>query len=195
MSDSNGRRRFLKYALAFLGGSAATFAGLHMLPSYRRIRTVQWTGRRVVDIDIGRLKAGEILTNTVDHLPIYILKRSAETIAFLESDNPRLRDNDSSYSQQPENAQNRLRSVRPDIFVTYALCTHLGCVPGFSLDNSQNDIAKKWLGGYFVCPCDGAVYDAAGRVSKGVPAPLNLPVPNYEFLDTSTIRIYDSYPS
>ena len=46
----------------------------------------------------------------------------------------------------------------------------------------------NWLGGYF-CPCHGSKYDAAGRVYSGVPAPYNLPVPPYRFLDEKTIRI------
>ena len=45
-----------------------------------------------------------------------------------------------------------------------------------------------WLGGYF-CPCHGSKYDPAGRVYSGVPAPYNLPVPPYTFVNDTTIRI------
>ena len=68
------RRRFLGYSLAFVGGSAATFAGLKLIPEYRRIKDVQWTGRRVIDVDISRLKPGELVTETVDYMPVHILK-------------------------------------------------------------------------------------------------------------------------
>jgi ubiquinol-cytochrome c reductase iron-sulfur subunit len=44
------------------------------------------------------------------------------------------------------------------------------------------------LGGYF-CPCHGSKYDLAGRVFNGVPAPYNLPVPPYNFVSETTIRI------
>ena len=39
----------------------------------------------------------------------------------------------------------------------------------------------EWQGGFF-CPCHGSKFDLAGRVFKGVPAPINLEVPihNYE---------------
>jgi ubiquinol-cytochrome c reductase iron-sulfur subunit len=46
----------------------------------------------------------------------------------------------------------------------------------------------NWPGGYF-CPCHGSKYDAAGRVFSGVPAPYNLPVPPYTFVNDTTIRV------
>ena len=46
----------------------------------------------------------------------------------------------------------------------------------------------NWPGGYF-CPCHGSKYDAAGRVFSGVPAPYNLPVPPYRFLNDTTVRV------
>ena len=42
-------------------------------------------------------------------------------------------------------------------------------------------------GGWF-CPCHGSHYDTAGRIRKG-PAPENLPVPKYEYLTDTKIRI------
>ncbi len=35
--------------------------------------------------------------------------------------------------------------------------------------------------GGWLCPCHGSVYDTAGRIRAG-PAPLNLLLPDYEFL-------------
>jgi ubiquinol-cytochrome c reductase iron-sulfur subunit len=45
-----------------------------------------------------------------------------------------------------------------------------------------------WKGGFY-CPCHKSRYDLAGRVFQGVPAPKNLPVPPYHFIDDSTIQI------
>lgn len=42
--------------------------------------------------------------------------------------------------------------------------------------------------GYF-CPCHGAKYDLAGRVFSGGPAPHNLEVPDYEYIEEEIIRI------
>ena len=62
--------------------------------------------------------------------------------------------------------------------VVLGVCTHLGCVP---LSN-----AGDW-GGWF-CPCHGSHYDTSGRIRKG-PAPLNLEVPEWAFMDASTIKL------
>ena len=58
-----------------------------------------------------------------------------------------------------------------------AVCTHLGCVP-----------APGGEFGGWLCPCHGSQFDASGRIRKG-PAPLNLEVPPYAFLDDNTIKI------
>ena len=46
---------------------------------------------------------------------------------------------------------------------------------------------EEWLGGFF-CPCHGSKFDLAGRVYKGVPAPINLEVPPHSF-DGDTLII------
>ena len=70
------------------------------------------------------------------------------------------------------------RVQKEDWSITLGVCTHLGCVP--------IHMAGDW-GGYF-CPCHGSHYDASGRIMKG-PAPENLEVPEYKFLDEDTILI------
>ena len=59
--------------------------------------------------------------------------------------------------------------------ILIGICTHLGCVP---IANAGD------FGGYY-CPCHGSHYDGSGRIRKG-PAPLNLEVPPYEFVDDNT---------
>jgi ubiquinol-cytochrome c reductase iron-sulfur subunit len=63
------------------------------------------------------------------------------------------------------------------------LCTHLGCIP---LGQKGTD-PKGEFGGWF-CPCHGSHYDTSGRIRKG-PAPTNLPVPPYKFVDDTNILI------
>ena len=68
---------------------------------------------------------------------------------------------------------------RQEWLVTLGICTHLGCVP---LTN-QGDYEGGWF-----CPCHGSHYDTSGRVRSG-PAPTNLEVPEYKFVDSNTIKI------
>ena len=63
------------------------------------------------------------------------------------------------------------------------VCTHLGCIP---LGQRPGEPRSRY-GGWF-CPCHGSMYDTAGRVRRG-PAPKNLVIPPYVFLDDETLRI------
>ena len=58
------------------------------------------------------------------------------------------------------------------------VCTHLGCVP-----LGDKGEYKAWF-----CPCHGSHYDTSGRIRKG-PAPKNLEIPKYEFVNNNTIKI------
>ena len=70
------------------------------------------------------------------------------------------------------------RVQKPEWLVMVGVCTHLGCIP---LGN------KGEYNGWF-CPCHGSHYDTSGRIRKG-PAPLNMEIPKYEFVNANTIKI------
>jgi len=78
--------------------------------------------------------------------------------------------------KDPQKDQDRVKKA--EWLVMVGVCTHLGCVP---LGN------KGDFDGWF-CPCHGSHYDTSGRVRKG-PAPTNLEIPKYEFIDNNTIKI------
>jgi len=64
----------------------------------------------------------------------------------------------------------------------------LGCAPKFRPDVGAKDLGgDTWQGGFF-CPCHGSKFDLAGRVFKGVPAPLNLEIPPH-FYETDNIVV------
>ena len=46
---------------------------------------------------------------------------------------------------------------------------------------------KGEYNGWF-CPCHGSHYDISGRIRKG-PAPTNMEIPKYEFVNANTIKI------
>ena len=72
-----------------------------------------------------------------------------------------------------ENDSDRVK--KPEWLVMIGLCTHLGCVPIGEAGDYH---------GWF-CPCHGSHYDISGRIRKG-PAPLNLEIPPYEFIEDDT---------
>jgi len=72
--------------------------------------------------------------------------------------------------------------------VLEGVCTHLGCAPVARFEVASADLGADWPGGFY-CPCHGSKFDLAGRVFSGVPAPLNLPVPPYRYINDSTILI------
>lgn len=142
-----------------------------------------------IDVDLSPVKPGQQITVVWRGRPIWVLHRTADELKTLQSkpDTGLLRDPNSTNFQQPKYAQNWHRSIKPEWLVLVGICTHLGCVPNFKPEGSPG-MPSDWLGGYF-CPCHGSKYDLSGRVFAGVPAPYNLPVPPYNFLSDTKIRI------
>lgn len=93
--------------------------------------------------------------------------------------------------QQPEYARNPQRSIRPEVFVTVGICTHLGCSPTAVPAGTNNpSVGDQWQGGFF-CPCHGSTFDLAGRVFKNKPAPTNLEVPPHRYVSDTRLLIGD----
>ena len=142
-----------------------------------------------VKVDVSKLEIGEQHTVIWRNKPIWIIKRSNAMLSSLPSINSQLRDPFSKVLQQPKYAQNINRSIRPDILVLVAACTHLGCAPTYRPD--KDSLKAGWPGGFF-CSCHGSKFDLAGRVYKGVPAPTNLEVPPYHFASKNMLVIGES---
>jgi len=148
-----------------------------------------------VDIDISKVQAGQNIIVRWRSRPVFILNRPANLLAKLQSPElvSLLSDPQSNVRQQPEYARNWHRSIKPEYLVLVGICTHLGCIPEFFPNPSSDTPTAGWPGGYF-CPCHGSKYDLAGRVFRGVPAPYNLPVPPYHFVNDQTLRIGENPP-
>jgi len=126
------------------------------------------------EVDLSGIEEGMAITVTWRGKPVFIRHRTPEEIQAAEAvPLDELRD------PQPDSA----RVIEPQWLVMVGVCTHLGCVP---LGQAPND-PKGDYGGWF-CPCHGSHYDTSGRVRRG-PAPINLVVPEYEFVDANLIRV------
>ena len=140
-----------------------------------------------VSADISKLEDGQLIRVEWRGRPVWIVKRTEEMLAQLADTENRLRDPGSKEPQQPAYAQNRHRSIKPEIFIAVGICTHLGCSPTYL----PSDFAAQVEGirsGFF-CPCHGSRFDMAGRVFQNVPAPTNLMIPPYMFIDDNTVLI------
>jgi ubiquinol-cytochrome c reductase iron-sulfur subunit len=183
-----GRRRFITASTAVVGGVGAIFAAVPFVASWKPSAKAQLAGAPVTE-DISHLEPGQRLTTQWRGQPVWIVRRTPEQLVLLASLNDRLRDPASENAeQQPSYAQNPHRSVKPEFLILVGICTHLGCAPLFAPQLEPQPFDAEWKGGFF-CPCHGSKFDMAGRVFQGVPAPTNLKVPPYRFVDDSRVII------
>jgi ubiquinol-cytochrome c reductase iron-sulfur subunit len=183
------RRHFLTATATVVGGVGAIATAVPFVSALAPSARTKAIGGPV-EVDISGMKLGEMKVEKWRGKPVWILRRSEESLAELTDMADKLRDPDSDVEQQPAYAKNDYRSVNPEYLVVVGLCTHLGCSPTYLARNEEHDFGADWKGGFF-CPCHGSKFDLAGRVFKGVPAPANLVVPKYRFISESKILIGD----
>jgi ubiquinol-cytochrome c reductase iron-sulfur subunit len=189
MTDSTGftRRHFLTVATAVTGGVGLAAAAVPFVSSFRPSARAQALGAPV-EVDVSKLEPGALLKVEWRGRPIYILFRTEEMLQMLDRDIELLADPQSDESIQPNYAKNNDRSLRPELLVAEGVCTHLGCAPLPRFEVGPADLGADWPGGFY-CPCHGSKFDLAGRVFAGVPAPTNLTVPPYRYINDGTILI------
>ncbi len=183
---NQSRRRFLTAATTVIGGIGAAYMAVPLVGSWEPSARAQAAGAPV-EVDISKIEEGQQVTVEWRSKPVWIVRRTQAMLDGLPTLKSRLRDPNSLVaSQQPEYCQNVYRSIKPEYFVAVGICTHLGCVPTYRPD--PGSLAVDWPGGFY-CPCHGSQFDLAGRVFKGVPAPLNLEVPPYHFVSDTVVLV------
>jgi ubiquinol-cytochrome c reductase iron-sulfur subunit len=191
MSHAEGvnvqRRRVLIASTAAIGAAGVAAVATPFVRSWYPSAKAEAAGASVVQ-DIGSVEEGQMVVIKYRGKPIFVVKRTEEMLATLEPVTPLLVDPDSNESLQPEYTKNLTRSLEPGLLVVEGVCTHLGCAPNYRPDVGASDLGgNDWYGGFF-CPCHGSKYDIAGRVYSGVPAPTNLPIPDYN-LDGTILTV------
>ncbi len=121
------------------------------------------------EFDISDIDMGKTVTVKWRGKPVFIRHRTQKEI----SDEAAV-----SMSHLRDQEADEDRVHKPEWLVVLGICTHLGCVP----ISGAGD-----FNGWF-CPCHGSHYDVSGRIRKG-PAPLNLEVPPYKFVEDQKILI------
>jgi ubiquinol-cytochrome c reductase iron-sulfur subunit len=164
------KRAFTYFVLTggrFIGAAAVRLAVLKFVLSMTASKDVLAMAN--LEVDMKNIQEGQTVTVKWRGKPVFIRHRTpADIAAANDVDISKLRD------PQPDSA----RAKDPNWLIVLGVCTHLGCVP---LNNAGD--YNAWF-----CPCHGTHYDTSGRVRKG-PAPYNLEVPDYVFLEDGKVLI------
>ena len=161
------RRDFIftaSYALGAVGVGATVWPLIDQMNPDASVKALATT-----EVDVSTIERGQSISVLWRGKPVFIRRRTEEEIA-------KAREVDLKELKHPEKDEDRARN--PEWLVMLGVCTHLGFVP-------LGD--KGEYGGWF-CPCHGSHYDTSGRIRKG-PAPTNMEIPKYEFVNSNTIKI------
>src|SRR5687768_5135403 len=183
------KRRFLIGATGVVGGIGAVATAVPFVMSFFPSERAKAAGAPV-EVDISKLEAGQKIDVEWRGKVVWLINRTPQMLASLPKLAGQLADPASNKSEQPAYAKNETRSIKPSILVMIGICTHLGCSPTYRRDVAPADLGQDWLGGFF-CPCHQSKFDLSGRVYKGMPAPVNLPVPPHKYLTETRVVIGD----
>jgi ubiquinol-cytochrome c reductase iron-sulfur subunit len=184
---NKGRRRFLVATTSVVGGVGVGIAAIPFIQSWMPSSKAKAVGAPVT-VNFSKLKEGQLLKVQWRGQTIGVLHRTPEMLAELDKNDSQLADPESVNAVQPEYIDGEGRAVKPELLVINMICTHLGCVPQMIPDVGPQPFDQNWQGGFY-CPCHKSKFDLSGRVYKGVPAPTNLQIPPYSFLDDQTVLI------
>ena len=183
----DSRRKFLLAATVATGTVGAVFTAVPFISSW----TISERDRALgapTEFDLSKLEPGQMALAKWRKQPIYVVRRTPEMLKLLTDHDSRLKDPKSEDSEQPDYANNPLRSRNGEYLILIAVCTHLGCLPKARFEPAIPELGGDWPGG-FACPCHGSRFDLAGRVFEGSPASKNLKVPPYAFADNHKLII------
>lgn len=170
--ENEDRRDFL-----YLSTTAFTAVGLAaaMWPLIDSLNpAADVLGLSTAEFDLAPIEPGQRITYKWRKQPLFVIRRTPGLIARAKAD-----DDADLIDPEPDGA----RVQREEWLIVVGVCTHLGCIP---LGQRERDERGRF-GGWF-CACHGSLYDVSGRVRRG-PAPKNLVVPPYTFLDGDRVRV------
>lgn len=170
--ENSSRRDFLNIAV---GATGAVGGALFAWPVIDSMNPAADTlALASIEVDLSAIDEGQSITVKWRGKPVFVRHRTAEEITAA---------GEVSMDELVDPQADTDRVKKPEWLIMVGVCTHLGCIP---LGNKDGE-PKGEFGGWF-CPCHGSHYDTSGRIRKG-PAPANLPVPEYTFLDDTIVKI------
>ncbi|KAL7059249.1 hypothetical protein AAHC03_013140 [Spirometra sp. Aus1] len=171
-SKTELQRKVFSYTIAFAGTVLATTTAKYAVTTM--VQTLGPSAKTLalasIEVNLAGIPEGKNLVVKWRNKPLFVRHRTQEEIE---------RERAVPLSDLRDQQRDEDRAENPEWLVCIGVCTHLGCVP---IANSGD-----YAGGFY-CPCHGSHYDASGRIRKG-PAPLNLEIPPYRFLDENTLVV------
>ena len=165
--DKSTRRDFLTTVTATVGAVGVGAAVLPIISQMNPDSSVKALAS--IEVDISNIQEGKEITVLWRGKPVFIKRRTKEEIKKAEQ---------TSMKDLMDPQEDKDRVKKSEWLVVVGVCTHLGCVP----------IGGKGEYNGWFCPCHGSHYDTSGRIRKG-PAPTNLEIPKYEFVNNNKIKI------
>jgi ubiquinol-cytochrome c reductase iron-sulfur subunit len=173
-ADGVRRRDFIHIAATSFAGMGAVAVVLPLVNQMNPSGDV--LAMASIEVDVSAIETGQSIKTSWRKQPVFIRNLTAAEIA--EANKVPV-----SSLRDPQTLAERTKAGKENWLITLGVCTHLGCVP---LGAASGEV-KGEFGGYF-CPCHGSHYDTAARIRKG-PAPLNLQVPEFDFLSDTVVKI------
>lgn len=169
VGDPN-KRAFTYFILTgsrFMYASAVRLVVLKFLVSWAASADV--LAMAALEVDLSTIKEGNCMTVKWRGKPVFVKHRTDAEIA---------REQAVPLAELRDPETDEARTQDPKWVVCLGVCTHLGCVPVANAGDYH---------GWF-CPCHGSHYDGSGRIRRG-PAPYNLEVPEYKFIEEGVMVI------
>ena len=174
----NTRRKALMITSGLMGAVTVAGFAVPFLSAWNPSEKAKALGASV-KFDLSKLEPGAMAVVEWRRTPIFVVHQTSKALENLPKLNDRVTD--------PALSEGVARSTNERYTVLKGVCTHLSCAPKYHPEIEPKAWDEEWLGGFF-CPCHGSKFDLAGRVYKGVPAPINLEVPPHSF-DGDTLII------
>lgn len=161
------RRDFIHVMSASVGAVATAAAVWPLIDQMNPAADV--LALATTEVNLGAVEVGQSITVVWQGKPVFIRRRTQAEIDEARA---------VPLTQLKDPETDEARVIKAEWLIMVGVCTHLGCIPL----GQQGD-----YGGWF-CPCHLSHYDTSGRIRKG-PAPENLHIPPYVFLDENKILI------
>jgi len=169
-SAGHTRRDFLYIATGAIGAVGAAAALVPLVAQMNPDASTIAAGAPI-EVDLSPIAEGQVIKVFWRGKPIFVSHRTKKEIEEARSVNV-------TSLPDPQPDQARVKEGHDQWLILIGICTHLGCIPLAHQGNYDG----------FFCPCHGSQYDTSGRIRQG-PAPANLPLPPYEFVSDSKIKI------